>query len=151
MNRREFVKTSLAGAAALAAPQIVRAEARTTINFVPHADLASLDPVWTTADITRNYSLAVFDTLFGYDAQFNVQPQMVDGVKSESDGLTWDLTLRDGLKFHDGEKVLAKDCVATINRFSKRNPFGQAMMKRVAEITAPSDNTIQFRLNKPFP
>ena len=55
MNRREFVKNSLAGAAALAAPQIVRAEARTTINFVPHADLASLDPVWTTADITRNF------------------------------------------------------------------------------------------------
>ena len=77
MNRREFVKTSLAGAAALAAPQIVRAEAQKTINFVPHADLASLDPVWTTADITRNFSLAVYDTLYGYDAEFRAQPQMV--------------------------------------------------------------------------
>src|SRR6516162_6842488 len=118
MNRREFVKTSLAGAAALAAPQIVRAEARTTINFVTHADLASLDPVWTTADITRNFSLAVDDTLYGYDAEFNVQAQMVEGHTIENDGKQWDLTLRDGLVFHDGSPVLARDCVATIQRFA---------------------------------
>ena len=151
MKRRDILKSTAAVSAALAAPKIVRAEAAKTVIFVPQADLTSLDPVWTTADITRNYSLAVFDTLFAYDAQFNVRPQMVDGVTTESDGKTWELTLRDGLKFHDGEKVLARDCVATINRFSKRNPFGQAMMKRVAEISAPSDNTIRFRLNKPFP
>src|ERR1700742_3891964 len=142
MKRRNVLKTAAGLSVALAAPQIVRADGPTTVTFTPHADLASLDPVWTTADITRNYSLAVFDTLFAYDAQFNVQPQMVEGFTTESDGLSWELTLRDGLKFHDGEKVLARDCVATINRFSKRNPFGQAMMKRVAEIAAPSDNTI---------
>src|ERR1700761_345367 len=141
MKRRTVLTSAAAITASLAAPRIARADGPKTVNFAPQADLASLDPVWTTADITRNYSLAVFDTLFAYDAQFNVQPQMVAGVKTESDGLTWELTLRDGLKFHDGEKVLARDCVATINRFSKRNPFGQALMKRVAEITAPSDNT----------
>lgn len=151
MKRRDVLKSTAAVSTALAAPKIVRAQGAKTVAFCPHADLASLDPVWTTADITRNYSLAVFDTLFGYDAQFNVQPQMVDGVKTESDGKTWELTLRDGLKFHDGEKVLARDCVATIKRFSARDPFGQAMMKRVAEISAPSDTVIRFRLNKPFP
>ncbi|HQT75854.1 MAG TPA: ABC transporter substrate-binding protein, partial [Rhodopila sp.] len=117
----------------------------------PHADLASLDPVWTTADITRNYSLAVFDTLYAYDAQFQVQPQMVEGHRTEDDGKTWEFTLRDGLSFHDGEKVLARDCAATIKRFAARNPFGQAMMKRVAEISAPSDKVIRIRLNQPFP
>ena len=98
MNRRQFVKTSLAATAALAAPQIVRAEAQKTINFVPHADLASLDPVWTTADITRNFSLAVYDTLFGYDAEFRAQPQMVQAHTTEDGGKLWDLTLRDGLE-----------------------------------------------------
>jgi peptide/nickel transport system substrate-binding protein len=151
MKRRDVLKSTVAVSAALAAPNIGSAQGSKVVTFCPHADLASLDPVWTTADITRNYSLAVFDTLFGYDAQFNVRPQMVDGMNTASDGLTWELTLRDGLKFHDGEKVLAKDCVATINRFSKRNPFGQALMKRVAELSAPSENTVKFRLNKPFP
>src|ERR1700712_5268923 len=141
MKRRDVLK-SAAASAALAAPGIVQAQGSRTVTFAPHADLPSLAPVWRPPDITRNYSLAVFDTLFAYDAQFNVQPQMVEGVKTESDGMGWELTLRDGLKFHDGEKVLARDCVATINRFTRRDPFGQAMMKRVAEVSAPSDNTI---------
>ena len=151
MNRREFVKTSLAGAAALAAPQIVRAEAQKTITFVPHADLASLDPVWTTADITRNFALAVYDTLYGYDAEFNAQPQMVEGHTIEDDGKQWDLTLRDGLKFHDGTPVLARDCVATIRRWAKRYPMGEALMARTDELSAVSDKMIRFRLKKPFP
>jgi peptide/nickel transport system substrate-binding protein len=151
MNRRKLLQSTAAIAAGLAAPNVARADASRTVNFVPHADLASLDPVWTTADITRNYSLAVFDTLYGYDAQFNVQPQMVAGHRVDDDGKTWELTLRDGLSFHDGEKVLARDCVATIKRFGVRNSFGQALMQRVGEITAPSDSVIRFRLNRPFP
>jgi peptide/nickel transport system substrate-binding protein len=150
MQRRDVLKTALAGVTALAAPGIVHAEGAKTITFTPHADLTSLDPVWTTADITRNFSLAVYDTLYGYDAQFNVQPQMVAGAKTENDGKLWELTLRDGLAFHDGTPVLAKDCVATIQRFSKRYPYGAALMARVDELSAPSDKVIRFRLKKPF-
>jgi len=150
MRRRDVLKTALAGATALAAPQIVHADDAKTITFTPHADLASLDPVWTTADITRNFSLAVYDTLYGYDADFNVQPQMVEGAKTEDDGKLWELTLRDGLAFHDGTPVLAKDCVATITRFAKRDPFGGALMARVDELSAPSDKVVRFRLKKPF-
>ncbi len=150
MKRRDVLKSALAGATALAAPRIVRAEPTTTIIFTPHADLASLDPVWTTADITRNFSLAVYDTLYGYDAAFNVQPQMVDGTVVDNDGKQWDLTLRDGLAFHDGTPVLARDCVATIQRFARRDPFGGALMVRTDEISAPSDKVIRFRLKQPF-
>src|SRR6478752_1117415 len=150
MQRRDVLKSALAGATALAAPRIVQAEGAKTINFTPHADLASVDPVWTTADITRNFSLAVYDTLYGYDAAFNVQPQMVEGHVTSNDGKQWDLTLRDQLAFHDGTPVLAKDCVATIERFAKRNPFGGALMARTDEISAPSDKVIRFRLKQPF-
>jgi peptide/nickel transport system substrate-binding protein len=118
---------------------------------VPHADLASLDPVWTTADITRNFAQAVYDTLYGYDAEFNAQPQMVKGHAIENDGLQWDLMLRDGLTFHDGSSVRAPDCVATITRWAKRYPMGRALMDRTDELAAISDKTIRFRLKKPFP
>src|SRR3954465_2314457 len=109
MKRRDVLKSALAGAAALSLPGVVRSKGQTTLTFIPHADLASLDPVWTTADITRNYSLAVFETLYGFDADFKVQPQMVEGHTVENDGRDWTLTLRDGLKFHDGTPVLARD------------------------------------------
>jgi len=150
MQRRAVLKTALAGAAALAAPRIGHAADAKTILFTPQSDLASLDPVWTTADVTRNFSLAVYDTLYGYDAQFNVQPQMVAGATTSSDGKQWQLTLRDGLVFHDGTPVLAKDCVASIKRFCVRDPFGQALAARTDEISAPSDKVIQFRLKQPF-
>jgi peptide/nickel transport system substrate-binding protein len=151
MKRRDFLKSGLAGAAVLAAPRIVRAEAQKTITFVPHADLASLDPVWTTADITRNFALAVYDTLYGYDAQFKAQPQMVENQTLDKDEKQWDLTLRDGLKFHDGTPVLARDCVATIKRWAKRYPMGHALMARTDELTAVSDKLLRFRLKRPFP
>jgi peptide/nickel transport system substrate-binding protein len=151
MKRRNFLRSALAGATLIAAPQIVRSETRKAITFVPHADLASLDPVWTTADITRNFASAVYDTLYGHDADFRVQPQMVEGHTIDNGGLQWDLSLRRGLKFHDGSPVLARDCVATVMRWAKRYPMGQALMARIDELSAVSDNTIRFRLNKPFP
>jgi peptide/nickel transport system substrate-binding protein len=150
ITRRGVIKGSLAGAASLAAPNIVRAQAKTTLTFIPHADLASLDPVWTTADVTRNYSLAVFETLFAFDAEFKVQPQMVEGHTVENDGREWTLTLRDGLKFHDGTPVRARDCIASIERAGKRNPMSGALMARVDEMVAASDKTIRVRLKKPF-
>ena len=103
---------------------------------MPHADLASLDSVWNTADITRNSALAVYDTLYGYDAEFNPQPQMVEGHPIENGGLQWDLQLRDGLIFHDGYPVRASDCVATITRWARRYPMGQALMDRTDELAA---------------
>src|SRR5580692_7725959 len=124
MKRRNVIKGAVAISAVLASPRIGRADGPRTVNFAPQADLASIDPVWTTADVTRNYSLAVFDTLYAYDAQFQVQSQMVEGHRIDDDGKTWELTLRDGLAFHDGEKVLARDCIASIQRFGKRNSFG---------------------------
>jgi peptide/nickel transport system substrate-binding protein len=151
MRRRDVLKSGLASAALMAMPNLVRAEAQSTITFVPHADLASLDPVWTTADITRNFSLAVYDTLYGFDAEFNVQPQMATGHTISDDGKQWEITLRDGLKFHDGSPVLARDCVATIQRWGKRDAMGTALMARTDEVTASSDKTIRFRLKTPFP
>src|SRR5215472_11692191 len=146
VKRRSFLKSALAGATALAAPRIVGAESAKRITFVPHADLASLDPVWTTADITRNYALAVLDTLYGYDEAFNPQPQMVERHSVDDDGKQWDLTLRAGLKFHDGSPVLARDCVATIKRY----PMGGALMARTDVLSAASDKVIRFRLKRPF-
>jgi peptide/nickel transport system substrate-binding protein len=150
MKRRDFLKSGLAGAAVLATPNIGRSEARSALTFAPQADLASLDPVWTTADITRNFSLAVHDTLYAFDAEFNVQPQMAAGHTMSDDGKQWDIMLRDGLKFHDGAPVLARDCVATIQRWGKRDSMGTALMARADEVSAPSDKTIRFRLRTPF-
>ena len=79
MRRRDVLRSALAGATALAAPNIVAAEATRVLKFLPQADLATLDPVWTTADVTRNHAHLVFDTLYGQDNNFQPHPQMACG------------------------------------------------------------------------
>ena len=144
-------RTLLAGAGALACPAIVRAAAATTLRFTPQQDLVTLDPVTTTGYISRNHGYMVFDTLYGMDAKYQATPQMAAGHKILDDGKRWELTLRDGLLFHDGEPVRARDCVASIRRWSKRDPFGATLMQATAELSAPDDRTILFRLHRPFP
>ena len=151
MQRRQFLQTTIAGSAALAIPNIARSQQPRVLKFIPQADLAVIDPVWTTADVTRNHAHLVFDNLYGLDTQYNAQPQMVAGHTVSADGKQWDLTLRDGLKFHDGTPVLARDAVASIQRWSKRDGFGGQLFNQVDELSAPTDKTIRFRLKNPFP
>ncbi len=132
-------------------PSLARAQGSAKVlKFIPESDVTVLDPVWTTATVTHHHGYAVFDTLYGQDASFAMQPQMVAGHTIENDGRLWRLTLRDGLTFHDGSKVLARDAVASIRRFAARDAFGRALMDATDELSAASDSVIQFRLKQPF-
>ncbi len=152
MQRRTLMTQAGAGVvAALASPALVRAQAASTLRFTPQQDLVTLDPVTTTAYASRNHGYMVFDTLYGMDGSFQATPQMVDGHRVEDDGRRWDLTLRDGLLWHDGGKVLARDCVASIRRWARRDPFGATLMEATDVLAAPDDRTIRFHLKRPFP
>ena len=144
-------RTLLAGlAGTLARPALVRAETQTTLKFIPYADLALLDP-GVSAFVTRNHALMVFDTLFGWDLDGVAQLQMLAGSVTDPGGLGWTLTLRDGLMFHDGTPVLARDAVASIKRWWVNDAFGQALAVATDDLSAPDDKTIRFRLNRAFP
>jgi peptide/nickel transport system substrate-binding protein len=147
MRRRTFLTAS---AATLAAPGIAAAQSSRVLKFIPQADVTVLDPIWTTADVTRNHGYMIFDTLFGTDGAFKSSPQMAAGLITENDGKLVRIPLRDGLKFHDGSRVLARDCVASIQRWAKRDTFGQTLMAVTDELSATDDKTIQFRLKRPF-
>ena len=154
MRRRSL----LAGAAAAASPfapaapvRPAAAQGAKVVKFIPHADLGIVDPVITTAYITRIHAFLAYDTLYGMDAEFRIQPQMVEGHRVEEEGRRWTLTLREELRFHDGEPVRARDCVASIRRWAPRHPLGQELIARMAEISAPDDRTILVRLNRPYP
>ena len=145
MHRRTLL------AAALAAPSLASAAGARTLRYVPNSDLTILDPVWTAAFVTRIHGLMVFDTLYGQDDSYAARPQMVEGHRTEDGGRTWRLTLRDGLRFHDGEPVLGRDVVASLRRWGKVDAFGQTILARADEISADDDKEVLFRLKTPFP
>ncbi len=126
------------------------AQAQSTLRIVPQADLKILDTVWTTNNITSNHGYMVYDVLFAPNSKLDYVPQMVDSFQRSADGLTWSFKLRDGLTFHDGAPVTAKDVVATIKRWGDRIPTGKTLMSFTKEVVATGPATFEFRLSKPF-
>lgn len=123
--------------------------AETTLTAVMHSGLRVLDPVMTTAHITRNHAYMIYDVLIAQDDKFQPQPQMADWTVSD-DKLTYTFTLRDGLKFHDGAPVTAADAVASLERWAKKDAGGQIIMDKTASLTATDDKTITWTLKEPF-
>jgi peptide/nickel transport system substrate-binding protein len=121
-----------------------------TMKFVPHADLKVLDPVWTTAYITRNHGYMVYDVLFALDAQLHVQPQMLDTWAVSADGLHYTFRLRQGLQFHDETPVTAEDAVASLRRWGQRDVLGKQLMRATAQLVAVDNTTLRLDLTEPF-
>jgi peptide/nickel transport system substrate-binding protein len=153
LSRRDFGITA-AGAALATTLPYRRAHAAgdsKTLRFIPQSDVQVLDPIWTTAYVTRNHGYMVFDTLFAIDSKFQAHPQMVDGFEVSPDKLTYSFVLRNGLKFHDGQPVRGADCIASIKRWMARDALGQTMATVVTEMKGGEDKNFSINLKEPFP
>jgi peptide/nickel transport system substrate-binding protein len=151
-------RRSLLGGAALAGaslslprPALAQPANARLLKFIPQANLSTIDPFWTTAYIARNHGYMVYDQLYTVDEAYKPHPSAAAGHVVEDDGKRWTFTLRSGLKFHDGEPMRARDAVASIQRWAKRDAFGQRLMTQTDEIAVLDDLRFVIRLKKPFP
>ncbi|HEY9452486.1 MAG TPA: ABC transporter substrate-binding protein [Bradyrhizobium sp.] len=133
----------------LAAVSQAVAAGKKTVTAVMHSDLRVIDPLFTTAYITRDHGYMVYDTLLATDSSFKIQPQMAD-VKVSDDKLTYTFTLRDGLKWHDGAPVTAEDCVASLKRWGRVDNMGQKMMDFTASIEPIDAKSFALKLKEPY-
>src|ERR1700744_73231 len=115
-----------------------------TLRVVMQSDLKIIDPVWTTAYIVRNHGFLIYDQLFGLDEKLQPQPQMVESFTASDDKLTWTFTLRDGLKWHDGQPVTTADVLPSIKRFTDKDVQGGLVAKVIQELTAVDDKTFRI-------
>jgi peptide/nickel transport system substrate-binding protein len=156
MDRRTFLKAAagasvLTAAGGLAVPAISQRAAARVLRFVPQADLANFDPIWNTQYVVRNAAALVWDMLYGFDDKLQPRRQMVESEETSSDGLVWTFRLRPGLKFHDGEPVLAKDVVASLARWQARDNMGLMIKEIQQELSPVDDLTFRWVLKKPYP
>ena len=135
ITRRTALQTAIArrrrDRAARASPAAPRSR---LLRYVPYSNLIVMDPVWSISIIGLEHAFMTCDQLYGLDETYTPQPQMAAGHELSDDKRRWRITLRDGLVFHDGEKVRAADCVASIARWAKRDPFGQRMAALLDEM-----------------
>jgi peptide/nickel transport system substrate-binding protein len=147
---RKLAATAFGIWALLAVPAMAQTAGEKTLRMVSHADIKVLDPIWTTALITRNFGYMIYDVLFAKDADLKIQPEMADHYTVSDDKLTYTIVLRDGLVWSDGTPVTAEDCVASIKRWAARDAYGQLMMKDTAEVKAIDDKSFAIVLKRPF-
>src|SRR5215204_7196656 len=149
MNRRWKITAAAVALAAGTAMGALSAAAQTTLRAVMHSDLKIVDPIWTTAYITRNHGYMIYDTLFAMDEKGEIKPQMVEKYDTSADKKTYTFTLREGLLWHDGKPVTSEDCIASIKRWAVKDSLGQKMMTFVASIDAVDAKTFTIKLKEP--
>jgi peptide/nickel transport system substrate-binding protein len=148
MTRREFAMAASTASLALGLGMRAQATDAKTLRFIMRNDLRVLDPMWTTAYVTRNHGYMVFDTLFALDSKFQPQPQMVGRYTISADKLFYRFTLRDGLRFHDGQPVRDADCVASLRRWMARDSVGHSLASVTDEMAGGHDKTFTIRLKE---
>ncbi|MBR0784788.1 ABC transporter substrate-binding protein [Bradyrhizobium iriomotense] len=146
LTRRE----ALLGATAALIGAAIPAEAASTktIRAVMHAPLRLIDPITTTAYISRDHGYMIYDTLVAADENFQPQPQMAEWVISD-DKLVYTFKLREGLAWHDGPPVTAEDCVASLKRWWQRDTMGQLLASYTTSLDASDPRTIVLKLKQP--
>ncbi len=157
MQRRSLLKAGAAGLLAapgispfgLARPAI--AQPARALRFVPQSNLTLLDPIQTTATVTNNHAYYVFDTLYSMGPDGVSKPQMAEGHSISADKRVWTIKLREGLKFHDGTPVRSADCIASIERWTGPDSFGQLLAAAVDSYKVVDDRSFEVRLKRPFP
>ena len=146
LARRSLIAAVVSAVAAVAAPTAMAQG--TVLRVVPHSNLAVLDPIWTTAYMSRNHGYMIYDTLFGTDETGKIKPQMVDSWTVSGDNRLWTFKLRKGLEFHDGKPVTSEDVVASLQRWGKRDAMGSALMQFVQRMDTPAPDTFRIFLGE---
>ncbi len=150
MRRRTLLSGLAVAAAAPSMPALAQGAAAHTLRFMPQADVTAVDPMSTTSYGVRNHGHMCWDTLYGPDENLVIRPQLAEGHVVEDDGLRWVFTLREGIRFHDNERIRAQDAVASIQRWWQRDTLGQTLRERTAEIRALDDRRFEIRLRQKF-
>jgi len=121
------------------------------------------DPATALDGTTPLIARQVFETLVQYkDSGSDIEPALAVRWWPSRDGLTWTFTLRDGVRFHDGSLLTAKDVVASFERQMSPDqplyPNPPAVWPRllrglpgvVKEVRAPDPRTVQIQLLLPY-
>ena len=113
-SRRRFLALAGAGALTTAARPALGQTPRQLVISQP-ADATTMDPGRSTQVLTVNYFANLYDTLTRWDASLKLQPGLATAWKSAGD-TTWEVTLRSGVKFHDGSPLTAQDVKVNYDR-----------------------------------
>ncbi|MCW5254872.1 ABC transporter substrate-binding protein [Verminephrobacter aporrectodeae] len=115
------------------------------------AEPQTLDPMASSADLVATIMQHVYETLYTFDAKWNVVPMLAEGMpKVSADGKTYAITLRRGVMLHNGRELSADDVVASLQRWMEQSPRGKAMGRVVGSLRAQGALGIEVVLREAY-
>ena len=149
LTRRRFGALTGVATAALFTGQKGWAQTSSSANLAMIGEPPSLDPMSSTADIVAIIMQHVYETLYTFDASWNVQPMLAASMPTVSaDGKVYSIPLRKGVKLHSGRDLDADDVVASLKRWVEMTPRGKALAKSMEALTAKDPATIEIKLSR---
>ncbi len=121
------------------------------ITIALPAEATTMDPGRSTQVLTVNYFVNLYDTLTRWDTSLKLQPGLATSWKSLND-TTWEFTLRQGVKFHDGSPFTPEDVKATLERnLVPGKTVVQAGFATIDSVQVVSPTTVRVVTKKPDP
>lgn len=123
-----------------------------TLQAAVGGDPQNLDPHTTTINVAQMVLDNVVQELFEVDENLDIQPLLAEDYEVSNDGTTYEITLKESVKFHNGDALTSADVKYTIERIL--NPdLGSpraANFELVDSIETPDESTVVFELSEPF-
>ena len=124
-------------------------QGRTDLNMVTQVNPDSLDPQGTTMLYSSQVYKNIFATLMRFDANNNLVPCIAESFTSNENSTVFNVTLRRGIRFHNGEELKASDVVYTMNR-GKNHPFSPMNYPLIERAEVLGDYEVRFTLVRPY-
>lgn len=148
MNLRAWMRTVLAAAAVTTLAG--SAFAGGTLRYATVGEPPSLDQQVITSDLSTTIAHHIFEGLYTFDASYAPVPLLASGDSVSADGKTIVISLRKGVKFHNGQEMTSADVVASLERWGKYGSRGSLLFDHVESVTATGDYEVTIKLNAPF-
>ncbi|MDQ3548311.1 MAG: ABC transporter substrate-binding protein [Chloroflexota bacterium] len=121
-----------------------------TLKVALTGDPPNLDLSQTTDSIVMLVTSHIYETLFTWDTDYRPVPLLAASHEVSEDGLLNILTLREAVRFHNGEQLTAADVIASVKRWGTLAGLGESLLEATDEIVEVDRQTIEFRMNQPF-
>jgi peptide/nickel transport system substrate-binding protein len=142
-----WLARSIVAAAVLVSPMGAPAWAA-TLKIAVSGDLSNTDLHLTTNAVDRVVLFNALEMLFALGEDMSVKPMLVDKWSMSPDGLVYTLTLRKGVKFHNGKTLDSKDVVYNLTRIQEKGPRAGEFKRLIKSVQAVDGLTVRITLNE---
>jgi peptide/nickel transport system substrate-binding protein len=151
MQRRTALSSLLALGAAGAGWNPAHAQGKSALNLAMVAEPPTLDIQSTPADLVCIIMQHVYEPLFTFDANAALVPMLAEAMpKISADGKLYSITLRGGVKLHNGRDLNADDVVASLKRWMDVSPRGKSVSAQVADLAAKGPLAVEISMKTPY-